>query len=72
MAGLGYSIMPLIGLKNELRNKDLEIIPYRGLPIVTNWNLIWLKAKHMSPTAQAYLEFVQQQKQEIIRDQFAW
>ncbi len=27
MAGLGYSIMPLIGIKNELHNNDLHIIP---------------------------------------------
>ena len=42
VAGLGYSIMPLIGIKNELKNQDLEIIPYRGLPIISHWNLIWL------------------------------
>ena len=26
IAGLGYSIMPLIGIKNELKNGDLKII----------------------------------------------
>ena len=45
LAGLGYSIMPLIGIKNELSNQDLEIIPLKGLPIITHWNLIWLKEK---------------------------
>jgi DNA-binding transcriptional LysR family regulator len=43
IAGLGYSIMPLIGIKNELSNGDLQIIPVRGFPIKSNWNLIWLK-----------------------------
>ncbi len=49
IAGLGYSILPLIGIKNELSNKELHIIPARGLPIVTNWRLIWLKSKKLSP-----------------------
>ena len=72
IAGLGYSIMPLIGLKNELRNGELEIIPYRGLPVTTHWNLIWLSSKKLSPTAQAYLDFVRKEKDRIIREQFAW
>ena len=72
IAGLGYSIMPLIGLKDELRNGDLEIIPFRGLPIITHWNLIWLKSKNLSPTAEAYLEFVIREKDRIIREVFDW
>jgi len=40
IAGLGYSIMPLIGIKNELQNKELQIIPAKGLPIKTTWSLI--------------------------------
>ena len=72
IAGLGYSIMPLIGLKNELKNKDLEIIPMRGLPVITHWNLIWLQAKNLSPTAQAFLDFIREDKDRIIRERFAW
>jgi len=72
VAGLGYSIMPLIGLKNELKNKELEIIKMRGLPIVTHWNLVWLKAKRLSPVAEAYLEFVREEKERIIAEKFAW
>jgi len=30
VAGLGYSIIPLIGMRNELRNKDIYIIPANG------------------------------------------
>ncbi len=48
ISGLGYSIMPLIGLKNAISIGDLQIIPVKGLPIVTNWNLIWLSSKNMS------------------------
>ncbi|MFT6000252.1 MAG: DNA-binding transcriptional LysR family regulator [Neolewinella sp.] len=72
VAGLGYSIMPLIGLKNELKNADLEIVPLRGLPIVTNWNLVWQKSKNLSPVAEAFLAFVQEEKERIIKVKFDW
>ena len=72
VAGLGYSIMPLIGIKNELRNGDLEIISLRGLPIITHWNLVWLKAKNLSPAAEALLEFIQAEKERIIKETFDW
>jgi DNA-binding transcriptional LysR family regulator len=72
VAGLGYSIMPLIGIKNELRNGSLEIIKTKGLPIVTHWNLVWRKAKKLSPVAEAYLVFLNEEKERIIKDQFGW
>lgn len=72
IAGLGFSIMPLIGLKNELHNHELDIIPLKGLPIVTKWQLIWLKSKKLSPTAVAYLEFLKTNKSKIINENFAW
>jgi len=72
LSGLGYSIMPLIGIKNELMNGDLQIIPVQGLPISTRWNLIWLRSKKLSPAATAYLEFLNSEKDDIIDDKFAW
>ena len=72
MAGIGYSIMPVIGLKYELANGALQIIPIKGLPITTNWRLIWLKSKKLSPAAKAYLEFVKEEKERIIRAKFDW
>ncbi len=72
IAGLGYSIMPLIGIKNELINGDIKIIPTKQLPIITEWNLIWLKNKNFSPAAKAYLEYVNQEKDRITKDRFEW
>ena len=72
ISGLGYSIMPLIGLKNELENGDLKIIPIPGLPIITTWRLIWLKGKAMSPAAAAYLEFLKVNKDRIRGHSFSW
>lgn len=72
IAGLGVSIMPLIGIKNELHNGDIEIISYKGLPIVTQWNLVWLKSKNMSPVAEAFLEYIRNNKEDITHNTFAW
>ncbi|TDB68110.1 LysR family transcriptional regulator [Arundinibacter roseus] len=72
MAGLGYSIMPLIGLKNELRNGDLHVIPVEGFPIRSRWNLIWLKNKNFSPVAQSFLSYIQKNKAAVIEKHFSW
>jgi len=72
IAGLGYSIMPLIGIRNELNNGDLQITPIKGLPIKTTWSLIWLKGKRHSPVCQAYLNHIKTEKSKIIKETFDW
>jgi DNA-binding transcriptional LysR family regulator len=72
IAGLGYSIMPLIGLKNELLNGQIHILEAEGLPIKTEWRLIWLKGKKLSPVARTYLDFVRAEKQKILVEKFDW
>jgi DNA-binding transcriptional LysR family regulator len=72
IADLGCSIMPLIGIKNELKDKELQIIPVKGLPINTTWNLIWLKSKKLSPASLAFLDFISSEKERIIKEKFDW
>lgn len=72
LAGLGYSIMPLIGLKKVLNSNELQIIPYKGLPITTMWSLVWLKGKKHSPVSAELLKYLKQHKAEIIKDDFGW
>lgn len=72
LAGLGYSIMPLIGIRNELHNKELQIIPIKGLPITSNWSLVWLKGKKLSPVAKSFLTYLMQEKTQIVQDKFSW
>lgn len=71
-AGLGYSIMPLIGLKNELTVGEMAIIPTAGLPLTTSWNLIYNRDKRLSPAATALLKYITESKQEIIERYFSW
>lgn len=70
MAGLGHSIMPLIGLKNELKSGDLQVLPYPGLPLQTMWRLVWMKGKKLSPAVTALLENIRKHKAEIIAKHF--
>lgn len=72
IAGLGYSIMPLIGIQNELLNGQMHILKAEGLPLKTDWRLIWLKGKKLSPVSQAFLDFVRREKQNILKENFDW
>jgi DNA-binding transcriptional LysR family regulator len=72
MAGLGYSIMPLIGIRNQIENGELQIINVKGLPIKTTWSLIWLKGKKHSPVAASFLEHLKKEKSNIINNKFSW
>jgi DNA-binding transcriptional LysR family regulator len=70
MAGLGISIMPLLGIKNELDNGSLKILEFKGLPLITEWNVVWLKAKKPSRIATAFTEYLVENKDSIIAQYF--
>ncbi len=72
IAGLGYSIMPIIGIKNELNNHQLQIISIKEFPVKSVWNLIWLSNKKLSPAASAFLTYVKEEKENIIKEHFNW
>ncbi len=72
LAGLGYSIMPLIGIRNELHNNELQIIPIKGLPIKTNWSLIWPKGKKHSPVSLSFLNHLKNEQAQIVEKHFSW
>jgi DNA-binding transcriptional LysR family regulator len=72
IANLGVSIMPLIGIRNELKNGQLHCLPLEGLPIVSEWDLVWIKGKRMFPAAQAFIDYVKENKDSIIDKHFSW
>jgi DNA-binding transcriptional LysR family regulator len=72
LAGLGLSVMPLIGMRNELMNKQIHILPTEGLPIQTEWRLVWLKGKKLSPVSTAFLNFIRAEKENILEKYFDW
>jgi DNA-binding transcriptional LysR family regulator len=72
IAGLGNSVMPLIGIRNELLKGDLKIIPSQGFPIKSKWQLIWLKEKKLSPVAEAYIDYIRKNKENVLNNYFSW
>ena len=39
-----------------------------GFPIKSNWNIIWLKEKKLSPVAKAFLEYLDDEKDIITKN----
>lgn len=70
VAGLGFSVMPLIGLRNELQQGTIRIVPMEGLPLKTSWELIWRADKRLSPVAQAFVAHLKRSKADIIEKHF--
>ncbi|MEY3421762.1 MAG: hypothetical protein RIR48_2058 [Bacteroidota bacterium] len=72
LAGMGISILPLIGMKNQLLDGSLQIIPISGLPLETTWRLVWLKEKALSPAARTFIKYIEEQKENIVKMHFDW
>ena len=72
LAGLGLSLMSIIGLKNEIKLKQLQIVPAKGLPLQTTWRLVWVKGKRHSPAARSFLSYLEEHKEQIIQENFEW
>lgn len=70
LAGIGFSIMPLIGLRNELANESLIIFPMKGLPITTNWSLIYDERKNLSPASTELIKYINEEKNAIVNEYF--
>lgn len=72
IAGLGYSMLSLLSIKNELIQNDLEIIPDMQMRVRSDWRLIWLKKKKLPPIAKAFLSYIKNHKQLVYNTHFSW
>jgi DNA-binding transcriptional LysR family regulator len=72
IAGLGFSILSLLSIRNELRQKQIRIIPVKGLPLTEHWRLVWLAKKNLSLVAKAFLDHVRAGKDAIYSEHFSW
>lgn len=71
IANMGLSIMPIIGIRQELQAKQLKIIPMDGLPLQTNWHIVWNRGSRLTPSAKAFIEHVENNKYSIIETFFS-
>lgn len=67
MAGLGYSILPYIGIADELQRGELHIIEKKDLPIITFWRIVYNRSNKQSPLAKAFLDYLVENKQTLIQ-----
>jgi DNA-binding transcriptional LysR family regulator len=70
-AGLGISIVPIIGIQNELQLNQMKIIKIKGLPIVSRWNLAYSKGKRLAPAEKALLKYIEENKKSISQKHFS-
>ena len=70
-AGLGLSIMPLIGIRTEIQLGNINILPIKGLPITTQWNLAYSSGKKLSPASLALIDYIEKEKEAIIEKEFS-
>ncbi len=71
-AGLGFSIVPLIGLRTALTSENMRIFPLKGLPIITKWNLIYAQGKNLTPAQSALIDFIEENKLRLVEEHFNW
>ncbi len=72
IAGIGFSIVPLIGLRTALAYEKIKIYPLKGLPALTKWNLIHNSGKNLTPVHEALIAFLEANKEKIAHEHFAW
>ncbi|QSX35388.1 LysR family transcriptional regulator [Shewanella avicenniae] len=62
-AGLGIALLPRYCVYRELRDGSLIELPIKELPLVRSWCLVHPRSRHLSPAAQAFENFIVQQRQ---------
>lgn len=65
LAGLGCSVMPLLGIKGELQRGEMEVIEAPGLPLLSEWSLVYSKGKRLMPAVTAFLTYLQLEREVI-------
>lgn len=72
VAGLGFSVLSILSLKNELKQKEVKVIPVKGFPLHSQWRMIWLQKKQLTAVANAYLLYIRKHKTGIYQKHFSW
>lgn len=72
IAGLGFSIVPLIGLRTVLETDKVRLYPIKGLPIRTKWHLIYNRNKQLTPAQKEFVNYINLHKEEVVEKHFDW
>jgi DNA-binding transcriptional LysR family regulator len=69
MAGIGVSFISRHTLELELQTKRLVILDVSGTPVMREWHIAHLSRKRLSPTAEAFRQFVLTAGPRLLRTQ---
>jgi DNA-binding transcriptional LysR family regulator len=72
IAGLGYSVMPLIGIRNELTLGQLTVSALPDLPLESTWRMVWPKGKKHNGAAEAFKNYLQENMSQIVEKNFGY
>lgn len=72
IADMGWAILPLVSLRNELLLEQVQLIDSPDFPLQTQWQFVWHKEKRLSPVAQAFLQYTESSKKNFHNTYFAW
>ncbi len=56
LSGLGISVVSMHTVREELKRKELKILPVKGFPIERDWFLVWPKGKRLSLSASKFID----------------
>jgi DNA-binding transcriptional LysR family regulator len=68
MAGLGISALSLHNLRLEIAAGQIVVLKVEGFPLRRNWNVIHRKGKVLSPAAKSFIEFLQNEGQQLVNE----
>lgn len=71
LAGLGCSVMPLLGIKGELQRGEMVVVEAPGLPLYSQWSLVYARGKRLLPASLAFLDFLKREGDAIRARWFA-
>ena len=65
IAGLGLALLPRHAVRLELAQGLLRELPVAELPLQRSWCVVHPRGKHLSPVAQAFRDFIRQERAQI-------
>lgn len=61
LSGLGISVVSMHTVREDLRRRELRILPVKGFPLERYWYLVWPKGKTLSLSATRFVETLRMQ-----------
>jgi DNA-binding transcriptional LysR family regulator len=70
IANMGIAFLSLHTVALELSARQLVVLDIAGLPLVRRWYIVNIRAKPLSPAAEAFRYFVLERGEALLADQF--